>query len=272
MNQKQLLATFGLKWNPFSPELPDEALITTPLIDDFLWRVEGLVLDGGFALVTGESGLGKSVILRLLERRLSQLKEVHVAEFSRPQSGLSDFYRELGYLFGIELRSSNRWGGFKSLREQWKAHIEASMFRPVLIIDEAQEMPHLVLSELRLLASMHFDSQAVLCIILGGDNRLSEKLRARDLIPLGTRIRTRLNLEPYSKEQLTELLTKSLSLAGAAKLMTKGLINTLVEHANGNPRVMNTIANEVLMLGLKKEVNPLSEDLFIDTLPAKKRA
>ena len=71
MNSKKLLALWGLKWNPFSPELPGEALLATPKIEHFAWRVEQLVQEGGFALITGESGTGKSVALRIVAGRLA---------------------------------------------------------------------------------------------------------------------------------------------------------------------------------------------------------
>ena len=53
MSSKNLLALYGLKWNPFSPELPSEALLATPKIEHFAWRVEQLVQEGGFALDHG---------------------------------------------------------------------------------------------------------------------------------------------------------------------------------------------------------------------------
>ena len=54
---KKLLQLYGLKFNPFSPELPTEALRTTPAVESFLWKLEhGLAREGGFALITGESG------------------------------------------------------------------------------------------------------------------------------------------------------------------------------------------------------------------------
>lgn len=272
MNYKQHLALFGLKWNPFSPELPDEALISTPTIDHFIWKVEGLVHEGGFALVVGEPGLGKSVCLRLLAKQLSSVRDLRIAEFSRPQSGVGDFYRELGSLFGIQLSFHNRWRTFHQLREQWVSHIEKSLVRPVLIVDEAQEMNIHVLSELRLLSSMHFDAKIVLTVILAGDKRLTEKFRTPELLPLGSRIRARLTLEAYSKEELLELLKTSLTQAGAPNLMTKELMATLTEHAAGNPRVMNIIAGEILQLGIKKEASVLDEALYLETLPSRKRA
>ena len=64
---KQLLALYGLKWNPFSPELPTEALRLTPAVENFAWRIEhALVREGGFALISGDVVTGKSVALRLI--------------------------------------------------------------------------------------------------------------------------------------------------------------------------------------------------------------
>jgi general secretion pathway protein A len=67
------------------------------------------------------------------------------------------------------LRPHNRWGGFKSLRERWLAHLESTACAPVLLIDEAQEMSPATLSELRLLSSARFDSQPLLSVVLAGD-------------------------------------------------------------------------------------------------------
>ena len=191
MNGKKLLSLWGLKWNPFSPELPSQGLLTTPKIDTFAWRVEQLVEEGDFALISGESGTGKSVALRIVADRLASVRDVVVGALERPQSKNADFYRELGDIFSVKLSPSNRWGGFKALRERWKAHVASSRIKPVLLIDEAQEMAPDVLSELRILSSADFDATSLLTVILSGDGRLLELLRHEDLIPLGTRIRTR---------------------------------------------------------------------------------
>jgi hypothetical protein len=128
------------------PEIPPDALLPTPKIEAFCWRIEqSHVRDGGFALVTGDSGTGKSVVLRLLAERLARVRDLTVGVIAHPQSHVADFYRELGDVFGVALKPHNRWNGFKTLREQWAAHLESTLLRPVLLIDEAQEMPALVL-------------------------------------------------------------------------------------------------------------------------------
>src|SRR5215813_10645604 len=93
---KKLLALYGLKWNPFAPDVPVEALHSTTRIESFCWRVEQLAGEGGFALITGAPGFGKSVTLRILADRLAQKRDVTVDVLSRPQAALSDFYREMG--------------------------------------------------------------------------------------------------------------------------------------------------------------------------------
>ena len=155
MNQK-LLALYGLKWNPFAPELPIEAIYVPPRIENFCWRIEhAQIREGGFAMIHGDPGTGKSVALRLLADRLGRLPEGTVGAVSHPQSSLVDFYRELGDIFAVPLKPHNRWGGFKSLREVWFAHMKTTRRRPILLVDEAQEMgkapslPHVLLRHAR---------------------------------------------------------------------------------------------------------------------------
>src|SRR5689334_4649991 len=100
---KKLLAMYGLKWNPFSPEVPVEGLRLSANVESFAWRVENLAREGGFALLTGQHGLGKSATLRAVVDRLGKLPEVRVGQLTRPQAALADFYRELGDVFGVQL-------------------------------------------------------------------------------------------------------------------------------------------------------------------------
>jgi general secretion pathway protein A len=265
MNEIQMF--YGLKWNPFTPEIPLDGIVSNDQWDQFFWRVESLILDGGFAMITGESGLGKSVTLRALSDRISKIKEVQLQELSRPQSGLNDFYRELGSLFGLDVRTSNRYRGHTSLREKWQNHIDTALFRPVLVIDEAQEMQIATMSELRLLTSKKFDSQILLTVILAGDQRLPAKLQEESLLPLATRIRTRINLDPLAKSNLVKLLNGVMTNAGRPDLMTEELISSLVEHCLQNPRIMMNLASEILALGLRKKAKQLGVELFFELFP-----
>jgi type II secretory pathway predicted ATPase ExeA len=263
MNRK-LLAPYGLKFNPFAQEIPVEALQPTARIESFGLRLERQASEGGFALVLGPPGSGKSAALRLLERRLSALPDVTVGVLTRPQCGIADLYRELGHLFGVKLAPHNRWAGSKVLRELWQTHIAASLVRPVLLVDEAQELQPTTLNELRLLASKELDACSLLTIVLCGDGRLADKLKLPDLLPVASRIRGRLLLDEVPREERISCVRHALAAAGNPKLLTPGLISTLCDHSPGDLRSVMSTADEVLQAGLERDGCPLDEKLFLE--------
>jgi general secretion pathway protein A len=272
---KRLLNLYSLKFNPFSSQAPVSALWIPPQIQSFCWRIEQQIGEGGFALVAGDPGVGKSAALRPLTEHLNGPRDLCVGILTRPQAKMADFYRELGHLFGVSLSPSNRWHSSKSLREKWLAHIEAAVYRPVLIIDEAQEVNSLVLSELRLLASADLDSRSILTIVLTGDQRLVARLEEPDLLPIASRMRSRLRLEALPPKQLQECMNHLLKAAGNSKLLSPSLIQTLCEHASGNLRLLMNMANDLLVAASQQEREVIDEKLYfevfsLDPKPIKK--
>jgi type II secretory pathway predicted ATPase ExeA len=260
----KMLALYGLKWNPFTPNVPTEALHITPRLESFCWRVQQLAGDGGFALVTGAPGSGKSATLRILAASLATLRDATVGVISRPQANIADFYREMGELFGVELRPHNRFAGAKILRQRWLAHIQGTLSRPVLVVDEAQEMQTAVLAELRLLASTDLDSNILLTVVLAGDGRLAERLRSEEFLPLASRVRVRLPIERATPEDLQACLRNALHQAGAPTLMTADVIAALCDHAQGNPRALMIMAAELLEAAARREARQIDETLFFE--------
>jgi general secretion pathway protein A len=261
---KTLLALYGLKYNPFAPGVPAEALQVSPRIDSFRRRVVQLAIEGGFALITGDPGTGKSAALRILAEHLADQRDVKVGLISRPQANLADFYREMGDLFGTELRPHNRWGGTKILRQRWQTHIDNALSRPVLIIDEAQEMLPQVLSELRLLSSARLDSHILLTVVLAGDGRLVDRLRSDEFLPLDSRIRVRLSMERATPDVLQACLRHLLHEAGAPALIAPDVIATLADHAQGNLRSLMIMADELLAAAAERKANRIDETLLFE--------
>lgn len=264
----RLQSIYGLKFNPFRPDLPVDALYTSPAVDAFLRRVELGIADGGYVLITGDPGTGKTAALRLLARRLGALRDVVVGQIEHPQSRTMDFYRELGDLFGVPLQAHNRWGGFKALRARWTEHVSTTLTRPVLILDEAQEALNPVFTELRVLASKDLDTRQLLCVVLAGDARLVERLRSPELMPLGSRIRRRLVLEYATRDELLACLDHLLETAGNPSLMTTELKSTLADHAAGNYRVLANLADELLATAVDCDLPRLDEKLYLDVFQA----
>lgn len=276
-DDKHLLAVYGLKYNPFQPDIPVDDLWSPAGVKAFCSRVALLSRSGGFALLEGETGLGKTKLLQLLDQHLNHRGEAVVGIMERPQSSLSDFYRELGELFDVNLTPANRYGGFKALRSRWRAHMNSTLMRPILLVDEAQEAKTACLNELRLLSSSRFDSECLLTTVLCGDPRLSERFRERELWPLGSRIRTRRLLDPLSADELRDYLQHVLEHAGAPQLMTDELQQTLCEHAAGNLRVLANMGEELLVAGLEQDQAVLDVPLYFQVFsstpqPTRKKA
>ena len=264
MELKKLQALYGLKWNPFAQEVPPEALQTFPAFDRFCYRVENLVTEGGFAACMGEPGLGKSVVLRMLSERLHRMPNVIVGEFTRPQSSINDFYRELADLFRIPFSVSNRYSGHQSLRKKWRDHIETTLLRPILLIDEAQSLNTAVINEIKSLSSERFDSQMLITVILAGDMRLADLIETPELKPIDSRLRHRLVLAPKDTEELEEFLREAIRRAGASGLMSPELITALADRCMGNPRSLVTLANDCLVEAVRKELPKLDEKIFLE--------
>jgi len=264
MTDVNIRALYGLKYNPFLPNLPASALWVLPEAERFAQRIQALASQGGFALITGDPGQGKSKTLQWIAQHLGRIPDISVGVMERPQSKPADFYRELGELFGVGLTPLNRYGSFKALRARWKAHCQSTLVRPVLLIDEAQEVSALCLTELRLLQSASFDSESLLFTILCGDGRLPDRFRTPELLPLGSRIRARLQLTPLTPEQLQNYLNFALEQAGYLQLMTPELIQTLAAHSLNNLRVLNHMAAEMLDAATERNLPRLDESLYFE--------
>jgi type II secretory pathway predicted ATPase ExeA len=169
----------------------------------------------------------------------------------------------------VALTPHNRWNGAKALREKWQAQIEASLYRPMLIVDETQEMKTAVLCELRLLSSTDLDARSILSVVLCGDSRLTDRLHHADLLPIASRIRTRLRTESATSAQLNDCLSHLLEKAGNLRLMTPGVQTALCEHAAGNLRLLMNMANELLAEAVRRQADQIDEKLFFDTFDIK---
>ncbi len=165
----------------------------------------------------------------------------------------------------VDKESANRFMASTS-----RLTIDSTLCRPVLLVDEAQEMTSAVLNELRLLSSARFDARQLLAIVLSGDGRLVDKLRREELLPLGSRIRSRLKLDVAEPDELVAAIDHLLAVAGNETLMTRELINTLSEHALGNYRVLTGLSSELLVAAAHKELPQLDEKLYFEVFQPSK--
>ena len=131
-----------------------------------------------------------------------------------------------------------------------------------------------LLHELRLMASARFDSQPLLCVVLAGDSRLTDKLRRDELLPLGRRIRSRLALSTLCRTNCWPVSTIC-SQRRRAAIDEPATASHAVRTRGGNYRVMTTLAGELLAVAAQRELPALDEKLYFDVFapaaPASRR-
>lgn len=258
------LTALGLSHHPFDPDGPLRGFLRTPVVDLFCRRVAYLAQRGGFALLSGAPGVGKSVALRLLADDLRRLgPERTVAILERPQASVADFYRELGHLYGVTLTPHNRWTGAARLRKAWRTFAEEACLQAVLLIDEAQELSDPVLAELRLMAGERLDAGWLLTVVLAGDDRLGDRLRTATLAPLASRLRIRMRVQEQSAADLAAALTHLLEIAGNPAVFTDDVIATLAEQATGNFRTLMHLADQLLTAAIETGATTVDQHLLL---------
>lgn len=264
MRPRPIHLKYTLKWNPFHSDIPDDQIRVGRRLERFTEQIRDLVHDGGFALIQGQNGTGKSMALRHIADVLREDRDNEVVVLSRPQSSVADFYREMGENFGIDVRASNRWGGFRLLRERWRSKLETTRRRPVLLIDEAQMMQVAVLRELQILVSDRLDSSKLLTVVLCGDQQLLALFEEPDLAPIVSRVRHRLELRALDNEELISEISSLIESAGQPDLMTTEVLRKLAEQSMGNWRSLTQIANELLLYGGNNNLPRIDEKAWIE--------
>src|SRR4029078_13270375 len=98
--------------------------------------------------------------------------------------------------------------------QRWSEHIQTTLMRPVLIVDEAQEALTTVFNELPILTAKALASPHLLGVVFAGHLRLPDRLRTPELLPLGNRVRRRLMLEYAARDELLASLAHLTHPAG----------------------------------------------------------
>ena len=239
---------FGLSETPFSISPDPRYLFMSERHREALAHLlYGLRIDGGFVLLTGEVGTGKTTLCRCL---LEQVPEhCDIAFIFNPKLNALELLRTLCDELHIDVPANVL--SLKVLVDRLNAHLLASNARgrkTVLIVDEAQNLSNEVLELLRLLTNLETSQRKLLQIILLGQPELRERLADTSMRQLAQRIVARYHLEPLSRLEVTAYVQHRLAVAGARfNLFPPRVLERLYQLSGGTPRLINLICDRALL-------------------------
>ena len=245
---------FGLTENPFSLTPDPRFLFMSQRHREALAHLlYGMGERGGFVLLTGEVGTGKTTLCRSL---LNQVPEgVEVALVLNPKQTALELVASLC----DELKVSYPAGtdSLKVLIDLLNLHlldIHAKGRRTVLIIDEAQNLSTDVLEQVRLLTNLETSTRKLLQILLIGQPELQTMMAQPELRQLGQRITARYHLTPLLPDETAAYVQHRLEVAGCKRqLFSKATLRLVHKLSDGIPRLINTICDRALLGAYAKQ-------------------
>ncbi|MGE4578919.1 MAG: ExeA family protein [Desulfuromonadales bacterium] len=256
---------YGFSERPFSKTPDPRFLYLSRMHREALARLTYAVEERDLVLLTGGIGCGKTTLSRALMDELGE--GFRVILFINPRLTPMEFLRSLA--LRLDIAEPSR---FKTdLLEE----IGTALYRfyqegvcPVLVIDEAQLVPHKeTFDEIRLLTNFQLDDQNLMSIVLMGQPELKKRLAHRSFEPLRQRIGMQFDLQPLPLEDTRAYLDFRLAVAGGLPgLFADDAVQLIHQTSGGVPRKINQIASLALLEGFGREARPIDSSVLVSVM------
>ncbi|MDX9710096.1 MAG: XrtA-associated ATPase [Trichloromonas sp.] len=227
----------------------------------------GLQERAGFILLTGEVGSGKTTIIRDLINNLAA--DMVLAMVYNTRATARQMLAMIKEDFGLEVggRDMDKVTLLRDLNDHLVA-LHAEKKRPVVIIDEAQNLSPAVLEEIRLLSNLEADNCKLVQIVLVGQPELQKVITRPELRQLRQRISVHCHLEPLTREETEAYVYHRLAMAGNRNALRwhEGTFDTLYGYSAGIPRLINVFCDFVLLSAFVEETRDISLEMLEEVI------
>lgn len=245
---------FGFNSPPFSIAPNPDFMFLSPRHAEALAHLRfGLGDAGGFVLLTGEVGTGKTTVSRSLLQELDE--QTDVAFILNPT--LSELELLAAICDELKIRYKKTDASLKLLGDKITQRLQKNHDagkKTILIIDEAQHLQPAVLEQLRLLTNLETNTKKLLQVILIGQPELQQLLQRNDLRQLAQRITARYHLLPLNLSEVQQYVRFRLKVAGCERpVFNDKAVKKLYELSGGIPRLLNLLADRALLAAYGKQ-------------------
>jgi len=252
---------FGLKKLPFSKTIATNNLFETKSLTQVCERLELAAKQEDFALISGAAGSGKSSAIRYFLSRLEPASYPSVY-FTAEAYKISDVAKII--LGGLQAEIP--YNGFAALRALKKLIEKVSNergIRPIIVIDEAHELPISTLSSIKNITNFGIDSESKMTIILCGQSELINKINMNSLASLRRRIRVRYKISNLSVEEAIKYIDHQMTLAGVGRsIFSDDCKADIFKLSQGVICNINNICHDLLFAALEKDKEIIESSLL----------
>jgi general secretion pathway protein A len=230
------------------------------------YLVYGVMRGEGFIVITGEVGAGKTTIVRDLLENLED-GAVVAAHLVSTQLGAEDALRMVCGAFGVAVRSPGKADMLMALEAFFITQTTQGK-RCLLIVDEAQNLQHQAVEELRMLSNFQFGDQALLQTFLVGQPEFREILQGPGMLQLRQRVTARCHLGALDEEDTRAYIEHRLKCAGATDKPSfdPAVFQSVFQHSGGIPRRINALCDRLLLQGYLTETTHFTPEAMQDVL------
>ena len=239
---------FGLRDRPFSiaPD-PEYLYMSTRHREALAHLIYGLQTDGGFVLLTGEVGTGKTTVCRCLLEQVPD--DAEIAFVLNPKVSATELLETICDELGISCpERTTSIKIFVDAINHFLLATHAKGRKTVLIIDEAQNLSIDVLEQIRLLTNLETNKKKLLQVIMIGHPELRDMLKRQDLRQLEQRVTARYHLQPLNYPEALAYISHRLQVAGVERpLFSRRALRMLFRLSGGVPRLINLLCDRALL-------------------------
>lgn len=229
----------------FQRTIPVGDMITTPQQEEGLARIRYNITMRGFCVITGIPGLGKSGMIRKLKASLDKSKFI-LCYINEAEITPKVLYSRI--LNALEISPASFLDKMKKQFQEGVSSLYLMQERQlVIVIDNAQELPHQTLKELRYLFSFEIDSKSLLSLILVGHPPLWDTLKLRSYESLFQFVNVHFRLSPLDSSQTKEYMIHQLKLSDIPMCFPDEEIQKIFQYSSGIPRIINSICRNCML-------------------------
>lgn len=256
-----LKAFFGFTRHPFPPSCPPEPLYRSSAVEAALKAAKDAIASRLHVLVTAPAGFGKSSFLRLLVAELNP-RDVRPVRLTGQGLGTMEIVQKVADDLGLEM-SFRRTSAVKLLAAGLKKLSGSGPF-PVLVLDEAQNVPPPAIDQGRLVAEEA--TPPLLGMVLAGDETFRRTLQKQANAPLSGRLSVRVRLSAMSVEETEGFIAHAFKTAGMQNILAPTALGAIHAASGGSPREVGNILSRSMVLALEKQSRLLSDEIVQEVL------